>query len=217
MFFLVFVLFQTLAAVVEGGVSSGSAEALANGGGNNVGGAAGNNANTGAQNGVPVNGEPLLAQIVPLGGSLFIQPAGNQIGQAPLQQLIPIGALQQGGAFLVAQPGGGNVNTQRQVGQPPQGGPITLLAVLPHRPAGADPQGAALTPGQVQLISVAGLNNQQQPGVAGNSAGRLRFQRSVAARLRRTRAPAKKMSAPEEEEEEEEEFSGMEMEGKQQK
>ncbi|KAG7507339.1 hypothetical protein JOB18_031229 [Solea senegalensis] len=97
MFCLLGVILQTLAVVVQGGVSSGSAEALANGGVNNNGGAvAGKNVNSGPQNRIPLNGDPIVARLVQLGGSLFIQPVGNQIGQAPLQQLIPIGALQQG-------------------------------------------------------------------------------------------------------------------------
>lgn len=215
MFCILWVIFQTLAVVVEGGVSSGSAEALANGGVNNNGGAAaGNNAKPGAQNGVPLNGEPLMAHLVQLGGSFFIQPVGNLIGQAPLQQLIPIGALQQGGAFLVGQTGTASVNPQGQVAQAVRGGPVTLFAVLSQRNAGGDPQGAVLTPSQLQLISKAGLNDQQHLGAAvGNAAGRGRFQRSVAARLRRTQSPVMKVKAAEDEEE----CSGMEMEERQEK
>lgn len=214
MFCILLVIFQTLAVVVEGGVSSGSAEALANGGVNNNGAAAGNNANAGGQTGVPLNGEPLVARLVQLGGSLFVQPVANQVGQALPPQLIPIGALQQGGAFLVGQAGGANVNPQVQVAQGARGGPVTLFAVLPQRNAGADPQGALLTPGQVQLISVAGLSNQQQPVAAGGrAAGRLRFLRSVAARLRRTQSAVMKAPATEGEEE----CSGMEVEEKQAK
>lgn len=214
MFCILWVIFQILAVVVEGGVSSGSAEALANGGVNNNGAAAGNNANPGAQNGVPLNGEPIVAQLVQLGGSFFVQPVGKQIGQTPVQQLIPIGGLQPGGPFLVGHAGGANVNPQGQVTQAARGGPVTLFAVLPQRNGGGGPQGAVLTPGQVQLISVAGLNNQQQPGAAGGrAAGRARFQRSVAARLRRTQSPVMKVMAAEEEEE----CSGMETEQKQAK
>lgn len=214
MFCILWVIFQTLAVVVEGGVSSGSAEALAKGGVNNNGAAAGNNANPGAQNGVPLNGEPLVARLIQLGGSFFMQPVGNQVDQGPLQQLIPIGALQQGGAFLVGQAGGANVNPQGQVVQAARHGPVTLFAVLPQRNAGGGPQGALLTPGQMQLISVAGLNNQQQPGaVGGQAAGRVRFQRSLAARLRRTQSPVMKVMTAEEEEE----CSGMEEEEKQAK
>lgn len=211
MFCILWVIFQTLAVVVEGGVSSGSAEALANGAVNNNGAAAGNNANPGAQNGVPLNGEPFVARLVQLGGSIFIQPVGNQVGQ---QQLIPIGALQQGGAFLVGQAGRTSVNPQGQVAQAARNGPVTLFAVLPQGNAGGDLQGALLTPSQVQLISLAGLNNQQQAGAAGGqAAGRVRFQRSVAARLRRTQSPVMKAMATEEEEE----CSGTETEEKQEK
>lgn len=201
------VIFQILAVVVEGGVSSGSAEALASGGVNNNGGAAGNNANAGAQNGLPLNGEPLVVRLVQLGGSFFLQPIGNQAGQPLLQQLIPIGALQQPGAFLLGQTGGAQ-------GALTQGGPV--FAVLPQRVAGVNPQGALLTPGQVHLISLAGLSSPQQAGIAatgGQAAARLRFQRSVAARLRRTQAPVMKVMAAEEEEE----CSGMEPEEKQSK
>ncbi|XP_078022393.1 uncharacterized protein LOC144462474 [Epinephelus lanceolatus] len=204
MFCLLWLILQTLAVVVEGGVSSGSAEALANGGVNNNGAAAGNSANKGAQNGVPLNGEPLVGRLVQLGGSFFLQPVGNQVGQ----QLIPIGALQQGGTFAVVQAGAASVNPQ--VTQSARGQPVTLFAVVPQGNAGGNQQGALLTTGQVQLISVAGLNSQQQqPGAAGGrAAGRVRFQRSVAARLRRTQSPVMKAV----EAEEVEENSGMEME-----
>lgn len=191
-------------------MSSQSAEALANGGVNNNGGtAAGNNANPGVQNGVPLNGEPIVGRLVQVGGSLFIQPVGNPVGQPALQQLIPIGGLQQGGVLLLGQTGGANVNPLGQGAQGARGGPVTLLALLSQRNAGGDPQGAVFTPGQVQLIPLAGPNNQQQ--AAGAKAGRLRFQRSAAARLRRTQLPAMKEVATEEEEE----CSGMEVEEKQ--
>ncbi|CAB1432305.1 unnamed protein product [Pleuronectes platessa] len=213
MFCLLWVLFQAWAVVVDGGVSSGSAEA--NGGVNNNGGAAaaGNTANPGAQNGVLLNGDPLVVRLLQLGGTFFIQPVGNQAGQAPLQQLIPTGALQQGGAFPVGQTGGVNVNPQGQVlTQAGRGGPLTLFTLLSQRNAGGNPQGGVLTPGQVQLISLAGLNNQQrQVPAGGNTAGGVRFQRSLAARLRGTQSPPMKVKAAEEEEEdEEEECSGME-------
>lgn len=181
-------------------MSSGSAEALANGGVNNNGAAAGNSVNPGAQSGVPLNGEPLVARLVQLGGSFFIQPVGNQGGQAPLPQLIPIRGLQQDGPFAVGQAGGASVNAQGKLAPGAGGGPVTLFAVLPQRNAGGDPQGALLTPGQVHLIPAAGLSSQQQ------AARRLRFQRSVAARLQRTQPPAMKVMAAEEEEE----CSGME-------
>lgn len=211
MFCILWVIFQILAAAEGGGVS-GSSEALANGALNNNGGAAaGNNANPGVQNGVPLNGEPIAGRLVQIGGSLFIQPVGNPVDQPPLQQLIPIGGLQQGGAILLGRTGAANVNPQ---GQGARGGPVTLFVLLSQRNAGGDPQGAVFTPGQVQLIPLAGLNNQQQAGAAGGTAaGRLRFQRSVAARLRRTQLPVMKVAATEEEEE----CSGMEVEEKQTK
>ncbi|KAK2918935.1 hypothetical protein Q8A73_003306 [Channa argus] len=215
MFCILWVIFQILAVVAGGGVSSGSAEALANGAVNSNGGAAaGNNANPGVQNGLPLNGEPLVGRLVQLGGALFIQPVGNPQGQPPLQQLIPIGTLPQGGALLVGQTGGANVNPQAQVAQAARGGQGTLFALLSQRNAGGDPQGAVFTPGQVQLISLAGLNNQQQAGAAGGTAGRLRFQRSAAAsRLWMPEQPAIKVMATEEEEE----FSGMDVEENQMK
>uniref|UniRef100_A0A665TJ69 Uncharacterized protein n=1 Tax=Echeneis naucrates TaxID=173247 RepID=A0A665TJ69_ECHNA len=173
MFSILWVIFQSLAVVVEGGVSSGSVEALANRGLNNNGGAvAGNNGNAGAQNGIPLNGEPLVAHVVPLGGPFFIQSVGNQIAQAPLQQLIPVAALQPGGPLLLGQAGGTNVNQQDQVAQAVRGGPVTLFAVLSQRNVGGDPQGAVLTPGQVQLLSRGGVNLQLQPGIAGGSAAK---------------------------------------------
>lgn len=209
MFCILWVIFQIL-AVAEGGGVSKSAEALANGGVNNNGGAA--SAGAGVQNGVPLDGEPLVGRLVQVGGSLFIQPVRNPVGQPALQQLIPIGGLEQGGALLVGQAGGANVNPQGQVAQGARGGPVTLFALLSQRNAGGDPQGAVFTPGQVQLIPLAGLNNQQK--AAGTKAGRLRLQRSVAARLRRTQFPVMKEVAGGEEEEE---CSGMDVEEKQTK
>lgn len=206
MFCILWVIFQIL-AVVEGGGVSNSAEALANGGVNNNGGAAGAGAGAGVQNGVPLDGEPLVGRLVQVGGSLFIQPVGNPVGQPALQQLIPVGGLQQGGVLLVGQTGGANLNPQGQVAQGARGGPVTLFALLSQRNAGGDPQGAVFTPGQVQLIPLAGLNNQQQ--AAGTKAGRLRLQRSVAARLRRTLFPVMKEVPGGEEEEE---CSGMDVE-----
>lgn len=206
MFCILWVIFQTMAVVVEGGVSSGSAEALAKAQVKNNGAAAGNSPNPGAQNGVQQNTEPLVVRLIQLGGSFFAQPIGNQVGQATLQQLIPVGGIQQTGLFLVGQSGGANVNLQ---GQLAQGEPLTLFAVLPQRNAGGDPQGALLTPSQVHLFSLARLKNQQQLGAAvGPVVGRLRFQRSAAARLRRTQSPVMKVMAAEEEEE----CSGMETE-----
>lgn len=192
-------------------MSSGSTEALANGGMNNNGAAAGN---AGVQNVVPLSTEPILVRLVQFGGSLFIQPIGNQLGQALVPQLIPIGALQENGAFLVGQTGAASVNPQAQVVQGARGGLATLFALLPQRNVGGDPQGALLTPGQVQLITPDGLKVQQQPGpaaIVGQAGGRLRFQRSLAARLRRAQSPLMKVMAAEEEEE----CSGMETEDKQ--
>lgn len=204
MYCILWVIFQTLALVVEGGVSSGSAEALLKGGAGGAAGAAGNVANGGAQNGVPLAGGAVMARLVQLGGSLFIQPVGNPVGQAPAQQLIPITALQQGGTFLLGQAGGAVGNLQGQMAQQAAGGPVMVLGVVPQNNPRVDPQPALLAPGQVQLIPVAGPNNQPQLGVAGgigNARGILRFQRSVAARLRRTQPPVTTAAASQEEEE----------------
>lgn len=200
---ILWLLLQALAVVVEGGESSGSAEALINGAlKNKAGAAAGNGAAAGTQNGAPLPGA--LPNLVQLGGTFLLQPVGNPVGQAPLQQLTPITALQQGGTLFMVQAGGANANLQGQGAQQAGGAPITLLAVLPQSNAGGNPQPVMLAPGQVQLIPMAGLNNQQQlvgAGGGGTPAGRLRFQRSVAARLRRTESPVKKVTAADEEEE----------------
>lgn len=218
MFCILWVIFPTLAVVVQGGASSGSAEALLKGGAKNNGGgaaAAGNAANAGVQNGVPLAGEAIMARLVQLGGSLFIQPLGNP-GQPPLQHLIPISALQQAGTVLVGQGGGPNGNLQ--MAQQAGAGPVMLLAVVPQNNAGTGPQPPMQIPGQVQLFSMAGPNNQQQQQQLGVAAGgvqargRLRFQRSVAARLRRTQSPLMKAEV----DEEEEECSGMDTEENQQ-
>lgn len=210
MFCILWLVFHALALVVEGGASSASAEALAKGGANNNGAAAGNNANPGAPNGGQPNTEPLLAHLVQIGGLLFLQPVGNQVGPGSLQQLIPIGVTPQTAALLVGQTGGANVNPQ---GQGTLGAGVTLLAVLPQRNAGADLQGAMLAPNQMHLLSVAGMNNQQQPAAAVRSAAaRLRFQRSVAARLLGTRPPATTTMAAEDDED----CSGMETEEEEQ-
>lgn len=214
MFCVLWLVFHTLALVVEGGASSASAEALAKGGANNNGAAAGNNANPGTPNGAQPNTEPLLAHLVQIGGLLFLQPVGNQVGQGSLQQLIPIGVTPQTAALLLGQTGGANANPQGQgtLGAGP--GPLTLLAVLPQRNAGADPQEAMLAPNQMHLLSVAGMNNQQQPAAAavGPAAARLRFQRSVAARLLGTQRPVTTVMAAEDEED----CSGMETEEEEQ-
>lgn len=197
--------------MVESDASSGSAEALANRRANNNGGqGAAQGANNGAQNGVPLNGDPFLAQIVQVGSSFFLQPLGNPVGQAPVQQLIPVAVLQQGGAFLMGQAGGATVKLQGLATQQAGGGPVNVFAVLPQGNVGGAPQGVMLTPGQVQLVSVVGQNNQQPLGGVGGAAnlnGRLRFQRSVAARLRRMQSPVMKTAT-----EDEEECSGVETE-----
>lgn len=195
MFCTLWVIFQALVVVVEGGVSSGIAETPAKVGLNNNGAAAGSKPNPRAQNGVQPNAEPLVARLVQVGGSFFIQPVGNQVGQFPLQQLIPIGAVQQAGTFFVGQSSGANVNLQGQLAQG-----ATLFAVLPRENAGGDPQGAPLNQNQVYLFSLAGLKNEQQLGAAaGTVAGRLRLPR-VAARLRR-RSPEVNVMTTEEEDE----------------
>ncbi|CAK6958460.1 hypothetical protein NQZ68_039075 [Scomber scombrus] len=184
---ILLVIFQTLAVVVEGG-SSGSGEAVAIAGVQNNGAAAGNNANPIAPNGVQLNVDALLAQLLKVGGPILIQPLRNPIGQ----QLIPIGALQQGGPYLV----GANLNPQGQVAQAARGGQFIVFPMQPQINNRGIPQGAMLTPGQMQLLTAAGLNNQQQPGAAGGRAiGSLRFQRSVAARLRRTQSSVMKVDA----------------------
>lgn len=215
MYCILWVIFQSLALVVESDVSSGSAEALANRGANNNGGpGAAKGANIGAQNGVPLIGEPFVAQIAQVGSSIFIQPLGNPVGQAPLQQLIPVAVLQQGGALLMGQAGGATMKLQGLATQQAGGGPVNVFAVLPQGNVGGVPQGVMLTPGQVQLMSVVGQNNQQPLGGVGgaaNPSGRVRFQRSVAARLRRMQSPPVKTMATEDEEE----CSGVETEEKQ--
>lgn len=212
MYCMLWVIFQSLALVVESGVSSGSAEALANRGVKNNGGpGAANGANAGAQNGVPLTGQPFVAQVVQVGNTLFIQPLGNPVGQAPPQQLIPVAVLPQGGAFLMGQAGGATMNLQGPGTQQAGGG---LFAVLPQRNVGGGPQSVVLTPGQVQLMSAVGQNNPQPLGGvvgAAKPSGKLRFRRSVAARLRRTQSPVMKTTPAEDEEE----CSGVDTEEKQ--
>lgn len=195
--------------MVEGGASSASAEAAGNGAANNNGRTAGNNANPAVQNGVPLTGEPFLAQLISIGGSIFIQPLVNPIGQAPVQQLIPIGALQQAGALFVSQAGGANVipQPQGQVTQSAGGGHVTLFAFLPQRNTAGNPQSPAMIPGQMQLISTNGQINQQRLAAAGRAAGRGRFRRSGAAHPRKAQSPVMKEMAAEEAE-----SSGMESE-----
>lgn len=199
MFCLLLLIFHTWALAVEGGVISASAEALAKGGANNNGAAAGNN---GAPNGAQANAKPLFANLVQIGGYLFLQPVANQAGQASLQPLIPIGVAPQTATFIVGQPGGANVAPLGQItlGAGSGGGPVTLLAVLPQGNSGA----------ANQLLSAAAINKQQQAGaVLGPAPARVRARRSLTARLLGTRAPVTAAAATTAVEEEED-WSGME-------
>lgn len=177
---VLWVIFQTLASLAEGG-SSGSGEAVGNGGMNMNGGMAGNTANPRAVNG---NGQPFLAQIVPFGGALFIQPAGTPNGQT-LVNLVPIGPLQQGRAFLIGQAGAANSAPlpQGQLLQPANGGSAPLFIVLPQVNGMGGPLSPMIITGQVQVIPLNGLNNQQQPATGGSAAvrrGKARVKHSVA-------------------------------------
>lgn len=200
MFCVLLLIVHTWALAVEGGANSASAEALAKAGANNNGAAAGNN---GAPNGAQANAKPLLANLVQIGGYIFLQPVANQAGQASLQPLIPIGVAPQTAAFIVGQPGGANVGPLGQVTLGAgAGGPVTLLAVLPQVNGGAA--------NKHQLLSTAGTNGQQQAAVAvGDVPDRLRARRSLAARLLGTQAPATAAAATTAVEEEED-WSGME-------
>lgn len=196
-------IFHTWALAVEGGAISASAEALAKGGANNNGAAAGAN---GAPNGAQANAQPLLANLVQIGGVLFLQPVVKQAGQASLQPLIPIGVTPQTAAFIVGQPGGAGLGPLGQVTVGVGGGgPVTLLTVVP--------QGNAAAANKPQLLSVAGLSNQQQgaaPAALGPAAARLRARRSLAARLLGTQAPVTAVVAATTTAEEEDDWSGME-------
>lgn len=199
MFCLLLLIFHTWALAVEGGVISASAEALANGAANNNGAAAGNN---GAANGAQANAKPLLANLVQIGGYLFLQPLGNQAGQASLLPLIPLGVAPQTATFIVGQPGGANVAPLGQVtlGAGRAGGPNTVLAVLPQGNGGA----------ANQLLSAAAMNKQQQgAAVVGPLPARLRARRSLAAGLLGTQVPATARVATTAVEEDED-WSGME-------
>lgn len=200
------VVFQALAVAVEAGVLSASAEALAKLAANNNGAAAGTSSRAGTQTGIQPHAQPLLARLIQLGGSYFLQPVGTQVGQFPL---IPVGTVQPAGTLLVGQSGVHPL--QEQLAQGATGGMVTLLAVLPQGGAGGDPQAGLLKPDQASLLPAATLSNQQHLAVAATPAGgKLRFQRSVGAPVRRMRSPELMMTAEEEEEpEEEEECSGI--------
>ena len=182
------VIFQALAAAVEAGVFSASAETLAKLAASNNNGAA-----AGTQIG---NAEPLLVRLVQLGGSFLLQPVGTRVGQFPL---IP---AQPGGTVLVGGPGA--LSVQEQLAQGSTGGVVTLLAAPPSGSAGRDPQAALLQPGQARLLPAATPSD----AAARPAAGRLSFQRSVGAPVRRTRSP-ELLTTEEEEEEEMEECSAM--------
>ncbi|KAL1023482.1 hypothetical protein UPYG_G00041340 [Umbra pygmaea] len=155
--------------LVECGGKSASAEA---GGGNAVAanggmaGMAGNAVNPGVMNGLVLNGQPFLAQLVPVGGSLQQQPI---MGQAGMLQLVPVGALQQGGALPVGQTGAANA-VPPQPGQNPQlaNGALQLLVLPPANGNGGVPM-------LMQIVPVGGGNNVQQPAVA----GKIRVKHSV--------------------------------------
>lgn len=199
MFCLLLLIFHTWALAVEGGAISASAEALGQGGANNNGAAGGNN---GAPNGAQANTKALLANLVQIGGYLFLQPVANGAGQASVQPLIPLGVAPQTATFVVGQPGGANVAPLGQItlGAGTGGGPVTLLAVLPQGNNGA----------AKQLLSAAAANKQQQAAaVLVPAPARLRARRSLAARLLGTRAPATAGVATTAVEEEDD-WSGME-------
>lgn len=200
MFCVLLLIVHTWALAVEGGANSASAEALAKAGANDNGAAAGNN---GALNGAQANAKPLLANLVQIGGYIFLQPVANQAGQASLQPLIPIGVAPQTAAFIVGQPGGASVGPLGQVTLGAgAGGPVTLLAVLPQVNGGAA--------NKHQRLSTAGANGRQQAAVAvGAVPARLRARRSLAARLLGTQAPVT-AGAETTAVEEEEDWSGME-------
>lgn len=202
MFCVLLLIVHTWALAVEGGANSASAEAPAKAGANNNGAAAGNN---GAPNGAQANAKPLLANLVQIGGYIFLQPVANQAGQASLQPLIPIGVAPQTAAFIVGQQGGADLGPLGQVTLGAgAGGPVTLLAVLPQVNGGAA--------NKHQLLSTLGTNGQQQAAVAlGAVPARLRARRSLAARLLGTQAPATAgAAATTTADEEEEDWSGME-------
>ncbi|XP_035599501.1 uncharacterized protein LOC118362892 isoform X1 [Oncorhynchus keta] len=202
MFCMLWIIFQTMALLVAaGGQSSGSGEGGGGGGNGGVvnGGIVGNAVNPGVMNGLALNGRPFLAQVVPVGGSLLIQQSGA-LGQAAMPQLVPIGALQQGGALPVEQVGAAN-GMPLQQGQLPQlaNGVVPLFAVLPQANGIGGPQASML----MQIIPVGGGINIQQPA-AGGKAGKARVKHSVPfhgmATSTRTNTPLTKVTTGEVEE-----------------
>ncbi|XP_062333374.1 uncharacterized protein LOC134033290 [Osmerus eperlanus] len=174
------IMFPIFALLVDaGGAGSGSAEAKAGGGNGKAGGGVkggvmGNVANQGAMNGVMMNGQPFLAQVIPVGGSFLIQQPGAPIGQAAVPQLVSIGPFRQFGALPVGQAGAANGVPQLQ-GQLPQlpNGAVPLYAILPQPNAMGGPQAPVFIPAQVQMIPVGG-GNMQQPGAAPRGAAKVK-------------------------------------------
>ncbi|KAJ3614325.1 hypothetical protein NHX12_017899 [Muraenolepis orangiensis] len=236
---LCLILHTALTLVVEGGVSSGSGEvAGGNGGGNNnknvVGGGGVGGAGAGI-NGIPQNGlQPLKFQVVPIGGSFFIQPFGNALPpqvprQQQQQQLVPFGPFQQGaGGFFLGPQGAANLIPQAQ-GHVIQagaagGGGLPLYTVLSQGGPGGNVIGGRQGPmffqgQQLQLVPFNQQiqNQQQQPGGVlgggGNgAAGWARVKRSVAAHPRRAQVMAAMEATAAPMGAEEEESSGMDTE-----
>nr|XP_046183311.1 uncharacterized protein LOC124013153 [Oncorhynchus gorbuscha] len=175
MFCMLWIVFQTMSLLVEaGGQSSGSGEAGGGNGGVVNGGMVVNAVKPGVMNGLVLNGQPFLAQVIPVGGSLLIQQPGA-LGQAAMPQLVPIGALQQGGALPVGQAGAAN-GVPLQQGLLPQlaNRVVPLFAVLPQANGIGGPQAPML----MQIIPVGGGNNLQQPA-AGGKARKARVKHSV--------------------------------------
>ncbi|CAL8328936.1 unnamed protein product [Merluccius merluccius] len=236
---MLWLILHALALVAEGGVSSGSGEvAGGNGGGNNNNGVGGGGAAGINGIGIPLNGmQPLnnpTFQVVPVGGSFFIQPFGNALAPpAPLgpvqqQPLVPFGPFQQGaGGFYLGQQGATNLIPQAQghmIRAGAGGGGVPLYAVLSQ---GGNlmggPQGQMFLQGQpLQLVPLNQQNqnnqNQQQPGplLGGGgiaaAAGRARARRSVAAHPRRTQVMAAMGATARTAPAEEEESSGLDSE-----
>ncbi|XP_021475517.1 uncharacterized protein LOC110534935 [Oncorhynchus mykiss] len=175
MFCMLWIVFQTMSLLVEaGGQSSGSGEAGGGNGGVVNGGMVVNAVKPGVMNGLVLNGQTFLAQVLPVGGSLLIQQPGA-LGQAAMPQLVPIGALQQVGALPVGQAGAAN-GVPLQQGQLPQlaNRVVPLFAVLPQANGIGGPQAPML----MQIIPVGGGNNLQQPA-AGGKARKARVKHSV--------------------------------------